>query len=328
MPDCDFAILGAGAMGSILGAHLARAGHAVVMLARGARAAYIEQHGLTIRGLADFTTPVRILREPGSLERAATLIIATKTPGTAEALAALRHAHFDLTLSIQNGPLKNELLARAFGSERVLGALADTSGELLSGGEVLFTRNVSIYVGELGGGLSARAERLAHTIDACGVAARASAEIQTLEWSKFCAWVGLMALSVTTRAASWKFMSDPDAALLLVRLVREMGALAHALGISLSDRGVLPSARLCAAAESEAAALLMQIGAQYREQASAHRMSALQDVEAGRALEVNETLGYACDKARELGLKLPLLEYFTLLVRAIDRTRRAGPAQP
>jgi ketopantoate reductase len=72
----------------------------------------------------------------------------------------------------------------------------------------------------------------------------------------------------------------------------------------------------------------MQIGAQYREQASAHRMSALQDVEAGRALEVNETLGYACDKARKLGLKLPLLEYFTRLVRAIDRTRRAGPAQP
>ena len=51
--------------------------------------------------------------------------------------AALRHAHFDLTLSIQNGPLKNELLAQAFGSERVLGALADTSGELLPGGEVL-----------------------------------------------------------------------------------------------------------------------------------------------------------------------------------------------
>ena len=52
----------------------------------------------------------------------------------------------------RTGPLKNEVLRPAFGAERVLGALADTSGELLPGGEVLFTRNVSIYVGELGGG--------------------------------------------------------------------------------------------------------------------------------------------------------------------------------
>jgi ketopantoate reductase len=51
-------------------------------------------------------------------------------------------------------------------------------------------------------------------------------------------------------------------------------------------------------------------------------MSALQDVEAGRPLEVNETLGYACDKARELKLDLPMLECFRRLISAIDRTRR------
>ena len=49
MPEFDFAILGAGAMGSIVGAHLARAGQRVAMLARGARATHLEQHGLTIR---------------------------------------------------------------------------------------------------------------------------------------------------------------------------------------------------------------------------------------------------------------------------------------
>src|SRR5271170_4245346 len=112
MSQAEFAILGAGAMGSIVGAHLARAGHSVVMLAR-------------------------TVSEPASLAGAGALIVAVKTPGTAAALAALRHAHFDVTLSIQNGPLKNELLVQAFGAERVLGALANTSGELLPGGEVL-----------------------------------------------------------------------------------------------------------------------------------------------------------------------------------------------
>jgi 2-dehydropantoate 2-reductase len=324
MPEFEFAILGAGAIGSIIGAHLARAGHGVLMLARGARAAYIEQHGLVIRGLAEFTAPVATLRDPQALRSAGTLIVAMKTPGTAAALEPLRAAQFDTTLSIQNGPLKNELLTAAFGAERVLGALADTSGELLPGGEVLFTRNVNLYVGELGGGDSARVRRLVHTLDSSGVRATATPEIQTLEWSKFCGWVGFMAVSVTTRALTWKYLSDPDSALLVARLVREMGMLARALGIPLSDRAVLPAASLCAAAESEAVAMVMKVGEEYRRSAPTHRLSALQDVEAGRPLEVHETLGYASARSRELGLDLPLLNAFTRLLAAIDRTRRAA----
>src|SRR5215472_9865059 len=322
MPEFDFAILGAGAIGSILGAHLARAGHRVVMLARGQRAAQLEQHGLAIRGLAEFDTPVQTLRDPRALRSAGTLIVATKTPGTAAALEPLRSTPFDVALSIQNSPLKNELLSAAFGAERVLGALADTSGELLPGGEVLFTRNVSIYVGELSGGESARARRLAQTLDSAGVHAMATPDILSLEWSKFCGWVGLMALSVATRAPTWKYLSDPDSALLIARLVREMGTLARALGIGLSDRAVLPAASLCALDESGAVALIMKIGDEYRRNAPSHRMSSLQDLEAGRPLEVHETLGYACAKAGELDLDLPLLAAFTRLTAAIDRTRR------
>jgi 2-dehydropantoate 2-reductase len=321
MAQFEFAVLGAGAMGSIVGAHLTRAGHSVAMLARAARATQLEEHGITIRGLAEFTTAVRTVREPALLHSADTLIVATKTPGTMQALAALRHADFGVTLSIQNGPLKNEILTEVFGAARVLGALADTSGELLSDGAVLFTRNVNILVGELGGGESARAQRLARALDTAGVRAAATPEIVTLEWSKFCCWVGLMALAVSTRALTWKYLSDPDSALLLVRLVREMGRLAQALGIGLSDRAILPTATLCAVNEEQAVSIILRTGAQYRLSAPEHRMSALQDVQAGRPLEVNETLGYALEKARALKLELPLLECFTRLIAAIDRVR-------
>jgi 2-dehydropantoate 2-reductase len=326
MSDFDFAILGAGAIGSILGAHLARAGHRVAMLARGARADALERHGLTIRGLVEFGTPVHTVRDPQALQSARTLIVATKTPGTAEALAALRHAEFGVTLSIQNGPLKNELLAQAFGVARVLGALADTSGELLPGGEVLFTRNVNILLGELDGAESTRARDLALMIDAAGVRAAATRGIVTLEWSKFCGWVGLMALSVTTRAETWKYLSDPDAALVLVRLVRDVGALAAALGIPLSDQAILPAASLCSLPESAAVAIIVKAGQEMRANAPQHRMSSLQDLLAGRPLEVNETLGYALERALALGLRLPMLECFRHLIAGIDRARRAPPA--
>jgi 2-dehydropantoate 2-reductase len=46
-------ILGAGALGSIIGGHLARAGEAVTIIARGQRAAYLEQHGIALTGLAE-----------------------------------------------------------------------------------------------------------------------------------------------------------------------------------------------------------------------------------------------------------------------------------
>jgi len=324
--EFDFAILGAGAMGSIVGAHLARAGHRVAMLARGARADALERHGLTIRGLAEFITRVHTLRNPAALTSARVLIVATKTPGTAESLAALKDAELGVALSIQNGPLKNELLSQAFGAPRVLGALADTSGELLPGGEVLFTRNVNIMIGELDGSESARARDLAHTIDASGVRAAATREIVSLEWSKFCGWVGLMALSVTTRAETWKYLSDPDAALVLVRLVRDVGALAKALGIRLSDQAILPAASLCALPESAAVELIVGKGREYRASAPQHRMSSLQDLLAGRPLEVNETLGYALERAVQLRLTLPMLECFRHLVAGIDRARRAPPA--
>jgi 2-dehydropantoate 2-reductase len=322
MVEFEFAVLGAGAIGSIIGAHLTRAGHRVVMLARGRRAQQLAEHGITIRGLGDFTAPVTVLAEPEHLSGAHTLIVATKTPGTAAALAGIAHAHFDTALSVQNGPLKNEILAQAFGAPKVLGALADTSGELLPDGTVLFTRNVNILLGELPDGESERTRRIASALDTAGVRAASTPQILTLEWSKFCCWVGLMSLAVTTRAPTWKYLSDPDSALVLARLVRETGQLAAALGIGLSDRAILPAASLCSGTESDAVEILTRAGAHYRATAPGHRMSALQDLEAGRPLEVNETLGYALDKSHQLGLQLTLLDCFRHLIGAIDRSAR------
>jgi 2-dehydropantoate 2-reductase len=330
MAEFEFAILGAGAMSSIVGGHR-RAGHSVAMLARGTRASQLESQGISIRGLAEFSVPVIIDAQGRAFGVLSTVAIAplAGSNGVGDVSRELSylgsHTSFGVTLSIQNGPLKNDILVEAFGREQVLGALADTSGELLVDGTVLFTRNVNIFVGELAGGDSARARQLAAALDGAGVRATATSEILTLEWSKFCSGRG-----------SWCWRSprgDLEVPLgpgrrAALRLVREMGLLARALNITVSDRAILPTASICGGSEAEAVTLIMAAGAHYRHSAPAHRMSALQDVEAGRPLEVNETLGYACDKARALRLDLPLLESFRRLVAATDRARRDAVALP
>jgi len=319
MAKTDFAILGAGAIGSILGAHLARSGHSVLMLARARRAQQIARDGLVITGLIELSQPVAALSDPAQLQAAEVLIVATKTYVTAAALAALRHAAIGVALSIQNGMMKDELLADALGRERVLGALANLSGELLDSGKVLFTRNTRLFVGELDGSDSARARHIAATLDASGVRAAADPDILSLEWSKFAAWAPMMILSVTTRALTWKYLLDPGAALLLVRLVREIGWLADARKVRLSDRGVLPVATICRASDEDAVAALAAIGREMQSSAPLHRMSTLQDLEAGRPLEIEETLGHALRMASGLGLALPLLSGCYALVAGIDR---------
>jgi len=117
----------------------------------------------------------------------------------------------------------------------------------------------------------------------------------------------MMILSATTRASTWKYLIDPGSALVLVRLVREMGLLAAAL---------------CLNSEQEAVAAIQRAGNQLKSISPGHRMSTLQDLEAGRALEVEETLGWVVRTAKQHNLSLPLLNSFYPLVAAIDRVRR------
>jgi ketopantoate reductase len=110
----------------------------------------------------------------------------------------------------------------------------------------------------------------------------------------------------------------------LVHLVREAASLARAQGIPLTQGAAgLPLEALLERPEREAIETIGKVGQEMRRGAPDHRLSALQDLEAGRPLEVEETFGYAVRKAAELRLSVPLLEAFYHTVAAIDRARRA-----
>ena len=248
-----FAILGAGALGSILGAHLSRAGHEVAMIARGERARVLQRQGLVLNGLSDIKARCAVVDDPRKLLETDTLIIATKAIDTAQSLDAFKHLKLETAFSVQNGVLKNELLARVWGFSRVLGAMADFSGELLANGEVKFTRNVALHIGEEKGGLSPRVETLAKLIDTRRRALRRCARHPHARVVEVRGLDRAVSRSRCSRGRSPGNTSWTSAArCVIVRIVREAAALAAALKIELADMPPLPVPSIVRASEAEA----------------------------------------------------------------------------
>ena len=314
-----FVILGAGALGSIIAGHLARAGEDVLVIARGSRAAYVRQHGITLTGMADFTTTCPVLTDPVELREADVLIVAVKTYDMAAALASVGHLKVAMALSIQNGVLKNVQLADVFGAEHTVGAATFLSGEVLPDGAVRCNAHQILYVGELPAGSSARVQHVVAALTGAGLQAEATAHMQTIEWSKFAAWIGGMVLAVLTRLKTYKFLSDPDAALVCARLMRETAALATTWGIALTGMPAFAVHTMTSGTEADAVAHLQARGALVQARAPLLRMSSLHDLEHGRPLEIEETLGYVVTQAATVGLAVPTVDTCYRLIRGLNR---------
>jgi ketopantoate reductase len=154
------------------------------------------------------------------------------------------------------------------------------------------------------------------------VRATAVPDVLAREWTKFVGWAALMLMSITTRATTWRYLTDPDCALVLTRLVREVAAIAKAAGVTLiNEDTLLPLHGILNGSGDAAVQAVLQAGRDFQRNAPNHRMSSLQDLEAGRPLEIQETLGYAVQRARQLQQPAPLLDSLYHLAVAIDRTR-------
>jgi 2-dehydropantoate 2-reductase len=313
-------ILGAGAMGSILGAHLAQGGAEVIFLARGQRAQWLREHEITVSGLANITAPVHVIDRPHEVKDADVLLVAVKTHDTETALNSLRQLAVGTVLSVQNGVFKNAQVAHVFGWGKTLGAMAGFAGEVMPDGTVHCTIQQCLVIGEIPEGTSARVETLATALTRAGLPTAVSPHIQSVEWSKYVLFVGLMAVAALTRLETYKFLKDPDLALVRVRLEREVAQIATALGIPLVDYGGIQAKTLTSLPIEEAVERVRHSGEQFEARgATAHKVSTLQDLERGRRLEVEETLGYAARKGAELGLQLPTVDTCYRLLAGISR---------
>ncbi len=318
-----FVIVGAGALGSIIAAHLARAGTPVTLVARGRRAEQIEAQGVRITGLADFTVPVPVLRPDAPSIPGDVVLLCVKTYDTAAALAPLRFVDQPVALSLQNGVLKNEELAQRFGADQVLGAAASVSGELLADGSTHFTMNQRLPVGELSGARSERVDAIAGALKTAGIAAEAVDNIATVEWTKYAGFVPLFSAALLTRQETWRNLASPEASVAIAQLVREMVALATASGVPVEDQGGFPVASIAAAAPAEAAAMIQRFGDGMKRRAPQHRVSALQDLLRGGRLEVDAILGHAVRLGERLGVPVPTIRTCHQFCTVLDTSREA-----
>jgi 2-dehydropantoate 2-reductase len=316
--EMKIVILGAGALGTVLGAHLARAGEDVTLIARGQRAAYLPAHGATLTGLVDCTVPITVVTNPQQIHEADVLIVTVKTYDMAPALKSIQHLQVESVLSLQNGVLKHEQLAQTFGGEKVLGAMAMFSGEVLPTGVVRFTANQGFYLGELPAGTSARVQTLGDTLERVGIVAQVTSHIQALEWSKYVAWICGMAPAVLTRLETYKFLQEEHTAFVMASLLHEMVQLATTQGIVLEDMAFFPTKTLSELSVDDTVAHLRHIGDRWASWLPTHKISTLQDLERGKRLEIEETLGYAVQQSATLGLPTPTMEVCYKLMAGVN----------
>ena len=319
-----FVIVGAGALGSIYAAYLARSEHQVSLIARGERAVALATHGISVEGKDSFSVHCDIVTQPETLKQADVVIVAVKTYDTDAALEPLRGLKADSVFSVQNGVLKNKQLSDVFGPQSTLGAIGMLGGEVLPAkgslpGVVRYNMPGTTIIGEPAGGSSARVKQITDTMSEAGLDTRSSDDITAAEWSKFVGWSAVSALAILTRLETWRFLVDADTALIAARILRETANVATRHGISLPDSG-FSKKEFVSSSEEDAVAAFQARGRQQETSAPTFRQSILQDADRNRRLEVNETLGYTLTLATELGVPTPTLDLCCRMLRVVSRS--------
>ena len=323
-------IAGAGALGSVYGAHLARAGADVQLLARRPHAEAIRDAGaVEIDGPEGrFRARLRADWRPERIEQVDTLVLLAKSHDTRAVLAGLGHLldGLEQAVSLQNGVEKDELLGAWCGAQRVIGGMSMVGATQARPGLVRHTLAGSTYLGELDGGVSPRVEALAALLEAGGMPVVATGRIVPAEWSKLVHASPVMSLCALSRQPFHRVLLDERLSELYVRLVEEGAAVAAAAGVGLDDLpGMFPVRTLAAGPRAEAVELVRERGRAMAEAGATDvRISMLTDIERGRRLELDAVQGFLVREAERRGVPVPLSEVCLELLSAIDGMRTAA----
>lgn len=326
-------VLGAGGLGSLIGARLAESGMDVTLIGRPGHVDAIRRNGLRIAGIRGPGVVHDRLEAVSSPTQAEGqfdyLLLTVKTSDTADALAsadALKAT--GAALSLQNSVTKDALLADWIGADRVIGASTTESATLVEPGQVRHTGTapLAFYFGELDGTLSPRVERLAAAFRGAGFGSAATEFINAVEWEKLLQAALIATFSITAigflpdRTITEALQTRPGAEY-YVQLAGELLGVYRALGYSPRDY-FAPYAQFREFGQHDFAGNVeraMALGRTMAEQGVRGRPSMHDDLLRHRRTEVDESVGEFVAAATRLGVSAPTLTAAYRIIRGYEQ---------
>lgn len=297
------AILGSGAVGGFYGALLARQGHDVAFVARGAHLDAIRAHGMRVRGaVGDFAAKGRADSDTSKLGEADLVIVAIKTYDNATGLPLLAPLVGPSTavLTLQNGVDSVDEVAAAAGARHVLGGCTYVATAIAEPGLIEQTGTHRRIVfgevfppsgsGQVGPEPSARVREIEAVMRAADIQAEAVADARPAIWEKFVYLAAFAGFTGAARLPIGPLRDEPGFFELMLRACAEIAAVARAEGIA------LPSD------------LSGKLRAYIDALPSSTRSSLLIDLQSGKRIEIESLPGSVVRRAAAAGIDVPIMQ--------------------
>jgi 2-dehydropantoate 2-reductase len=291
-------IAGAGAIGAYIGARMARAGQDVILYARGPHLQAMQERGVRVVSAGEtFEVKPAVTGNLEAIGAVDVIILGVKAHGLTALAPRLRPllGPDTVVVSTQNGvpwwyaPLERVdpggVIAAAIEPRRVLGSIVYFSTEIAEPGVIRLIDGNRISLGEPEGGRSDRCRKIAEALIAAGLRCPVTAHIREEIWVKVLGSVAFNPVSALTRSTLGKMIRDPDVCAVLRGIMSEAEAVATKMGMELP---VSIDQRLAGA-----------------EKVGEHKTSMLQDLEAGRPLELEAIVGAVLELGQKLGVPMP-----------------------
>jgi 2-dehydropantoate 2-reductase len=312
-------VYGAGAIGGLMAAWLARSGHDVAVVARGAQLEAIRREGLRVRSKGKTESfRVKAESEPariGAQDYVLVTVKAQSLTNVAETIAPLLGKDTSVVtamngvpwwffhrLKFRNGGERLESLdpggklSRAIPTEHVVGCVIHLAASTPEPGLVSHNMGSKLILGEPGGENTARTKRIADALAAAGFEIVVTDSIEKEFWVKLLGNVSFNPVSALTVTTADQLIQNEEVKAYMVEIMREVLAIGRAVGV---DANIDPEARI------DMARVL-----------GPFKTSMLQDLEAGKPLEIDGLLAGTLEIARKAGVRAPFTESLFGLIRA------------
>lgn len=308
------AILGAGSLGSVMGGVLTEAGHDVYLInRRKENVAAINTNGLTLRAAGvDRTFKVKAVTSSQDVDTSNRaldlLIVLVKSFDTQSAMSQALHlvGEHTVVLSLQNGVGQEALLSQIVGAEKVLAGKTYVGGFMIEPGLVIDgSLGKETIIGEVNGGLSERAERIAATFTAAGLLTHASSSIMTTIWDKLLVNVATGAVSAISGLSYGPLYEQKALTQTALAAVAEGMAVAKAIGIQIGF--------------AHPREPWLKAGAGLPRE---FKPSMLQSLEKGTMTEIDVINGAIVDLGKQYGVPTPVNATLLACVKALESKLR------